>query len=136
MPQQKLKGKDYSSDVILISNKNKLIYQVRVNIYNFWLSGQYGNNISNIFLFHRTFPSKMMRWTWLLCFDLLPLQYTDLTHEIWRGSWSIYFLSETKEILVMMIIMILMILPRLGKKLKTLEECWFILNSLSESSSE
>ena len=24
------------------------------------------------------FPSKMMR------FDLLPLQYTDLTHEIWR----------------------------------------------------
>ena len=25
----------------------------------------------------------MMRCPWILCFDLLPLQYTDLTHEIW-----------------------------------------------------
>ena len=24
-----------------------------------------------------------MRCPWILCFDLLPLQYTDLTHEIW-----------------------------------------------------
>ena len=30
------------------------------------------------------FPSKMMHCPWLLCFDLHPLQYTDLTHEIWR----------------------------------------------------
>ena len=30
------------------------------------------------------FPSKMMRCPWILCFDLLPLQYTDLTHQIWR----------------------------------------------------
>ena len=29
-------------------------------------------------------PSKMMRCPWILCFDLLPLQYTDLTHQIWR----------------------------------------------------
>ena len=29
-------------------------------------------------------PSKMMRCPWILCFDLLPLQYTVLMHEIWR----------------------------------------------------
>ena len=41
---------------------------------------------SNIFFFHPLvlFPEKMMRCPWILCFDLLPLQYTDLTHEIWR----------------------------------------------------
>ena len=83
MSPQKLKGKDYSSDVILQSNKkNKLIYQVRANTYDFWLSGQYGKYNSNIFLFHHLgpFPSKMMRCPWILCFDLLPLQYTDLTY--------------------------------------------------------
>ena len=66
--------------------KNKIIYQVRANKYYFWLSGQYGKYNSNIFLFHPLgpFPSKMMRCPWILCFDLLPLQYTDLTHEIWR----------------------------------------------------
>ena len=31
--------------------KNKLIYQVRANTYDFWLSGQYGKYNSNIFLF-------------------------------------------------------------------------------------
>ena len=30
------------------------------------------------------FPSNMMRSPLILCFDLLPLQYTDLTHQIWR----------------------------------------------------
>ena len=35
--------------------------QVSANTYNFWLSGQYGKYNSNIFLFHRPFPSKMMR---------------------------------------------------------------------------
>ena len=30
------------------------------------------------------FPSKMMHCPWILCFDLLPLQNTDLTHAIWR----------------------------------------------------
>ena len=66
--------------------KNKLIYQVRANTYEFWLSGQYGKYNSNIFLFHPMgpFPSKMMRCPWILCFDLLPLQYTDLTHDTWR----------------------------------------------------
>ena len=68
------------------SKKNKLIYQVRANTYVFWLSGQYGKFNSNIFLFHPLgpFPSKNMRCPWILCFDLLLLQYTDLTHEIWR----------------------------------------------------
>ena len=80
--------------------KDKLIYQVRAKTYDFWLSGQYGKYKSNIFLFHPLgpFPSKMMRCPWILCFDLLPLQYIDLTHEIWRFHgprmpWSIYFLD-------------------------------------------
>ena len=78
------------------STKNKLIYQVRANTYDFWLSGQYGKYNSNIFLFHPLgpFPSKMMRCPWILCFDLLPLQYTDLTHEIWRFLVYIYFLDQ------------------------------------------
>ena len=66
--------------------KNKLIYQVRTNTYDFWLYGQYGKCNSNILLFPPLgpFPSKMMRCPWILCFYLLPLQYTDLTHEIWQ----------------------------------------------------
>ena len=66
--------------------KNKLIYQFRANIYDFWLSGQYGKYNRNIFLFHPLglFSSKVMRCPWILCFDLLSLQYTDLTHEIRR----------------------------------------------------
>ena len=66
--------------------KNKLIYQVRVNstwFLAFWSIWKYN---SNIFLFNPLgpFPSKTMRCPWILCFDLLPLQYTDLTHEILR----------------------------------------------------
>ena len=43
----------------------------------------FGN--SNLFLCHPLgpFPSNMMRCPWILCFDLLPVQYTDLTHQIW-----------------------------------------------------
>ena len=41
--------------------KNKLIYQVRANTNDFWLSGQYGKYNSNIFLLLGPFPSKMMR---------------------------------------------------------------------------
>ena len=61
------------------------------------ISGQYGKYNSNVFLLHPLdpFPSKMMRCPWILCFDLLPLQYTDLTHEKWWFlvffiSWSSY----------------------------------------------
>ena len=77
--------------------KNKLIYQVRVNTYDFWLSGQYGKYNSNIFLFHPLglFPSKMMCCPWILCIDLLPLQYTDLTHEIWRFLVYIFLVVAT-----------------------------------------
>ena len=52
----------------------------------FWLSGKYGKYNRNIFLFHPLgpFPSKMMLCPWILCFNLLTLQYTDLTHQIWR----------------------------------------------------
>ena len=60
--------------------------QKLANTYDFWLSGLNGKYNRNIFLFNPLgpFPSKMMRCPWILCFDLLPLQYTDLTHEIWR----------------------------------------------------
>ena len=76
--------------------KNKSKYQVRPNTYDFRLSGQYGKYNINIFLFHPLGPflSKMLHYPWILCFDLLPLQYT-----YWRirygGSWSIYFLITT-----------------------------------------
>jgi len=61
VPPQKLKGKGYSSGYYS-PTKNKLIYQVRTNAYDFWLSGQYGKYNSNIFLFLPLgpFPSKMM----------------------------------------------------------------------------
>ena len=53
---------------------------------DFWLFGQYRKYNSNIFLCHPLgpFPSKMMRCPLILCFDLFPLQHTDLTHELWR----------------------------------------------------
>ena len=80
--------------------KNKLIYQVGANTYDFWLSGQYGkyNSSCNIFFFRHLgpFPSKMMRCHWILCFDLLPLQYSDLTHEIWR--FLVYIFLERGKV--------------------------------------
>ena len=45
----KLNGKDYSSDVILQSNKKQVnISNYRTNTYDFWLSGQYGKCNSTI----------------------------------------------------------------------------------------
>ena len=60
----------------------------RANTYDFWLFGQYGRYNGNIFLFHPLgpFPSEMIYCPWILCFDLLPLQYTDLTHQILNTS--------------------------------------------------
>ena len=82
------------------TKKNKLTYIKLERILDFWLSGQYGKYNSNIFLFTGPFPSKMMRCPWILCFDLLPLQYTDLTHEmVVPGlyiSWTL--LTEAEEI--------------------------------------
>ena len=49
MPPQKLKGKDYSSDVILQSNKKQVNNQARANTYDFWLSGHYGKYNKNIY---------------------------------------------------------------------------------------
>ena len=73
--------------------KNDLIYQVSAN--DFWISGQYGKYNSNKFLFHPLgpFPSKMMRCPWILCFGLLPLQYTDLTQRWVLENFSISFFS-------------------------------------------
>ena len=79
------------------------LYQVRANTSDFWLSGQYGKYNSYVFFYSAPwalFPSKMLRCPWILCFDLLSLQYTDLTHQIWRFlvyisclrySWKIIF---------------------------------------------
>ena len=46
----------------LLYTKNKLLYQVRANTFDFCLSGQYGKYNSNICLFHPLgpLPSKMM----------------------------------------------------------------------------
>jgi len=56
------KGLNLWCDITIYTpTKNKLIYQIRANTYDFWLSGQYGKYISNIFLLHplSPFPSKM-----------------------------------------------------------------------------
>jgi len=87
VPPKKLMRKDLKALMWYYSpTKSKLIYQVRANTYDFWLSGRYRKYNSIIFLFNPlgSFPSKMMRCPWILCFDLLPLQYTDLAHQIWR----------------------------------------------------
>ena len=47
---QKLKGKEYSSDVYYSPTINKLIYKLRANTYDFWLSGQNGKYNSNILI--------------------------------------------------------------------------------------
>ena len=80
--------------------KNKLIYQVRANTYNFWLSGQYGKYNSNIFLFHPLGPFLSKKW----CADLLPLQYTVLTHEIWRFLVYIFLASYNHNFLLSLVI--------------------------------
>ena len=48
---------------------------------------------------YSTLWTKMMRCPWILCFNLLPLQYTDLKHIRYGGSWSIYFLIPLKFLL-------------------------------------
>ena len=75
--------------------KNKLIYQVRANINDFWLSGQYGKYKSNIFLFHPlgSFPSKMMRCVAPEFFVLISSHCSTQRTQNWRiiyvGFWSI-----------------------------------------------
>ena len=68
------------------------VYQVRANTYDFWLFGQYGKYNGNIFLFQPLgpFPSEMIHCPLILCFDLLPLQYTDLTHQIQILNTSVW----------------------------------------------
>ena len=65
---------------ITVQQKNKYLYQYikleGILIFGFW----------SILKIHPLGPflSKKMRCPWILCFDLLQLQYTDLTHQIWR----------------------------------------------------
>ena len=45
------------------------------------------------------FPLKIMGCPLILCFDLLPLQYTDLTHQIWRFLLYIFLgLHSTQKL--------------------------------------
>ena len=87
--------------------KNKLIYQVRANTFDFWLSGQYGKYNSNIFFIPPLgpFSLKMMHCPRILCFDLLSLQYTDLTYEIWRVLVYIFiaFIYLSRDILFLVV---------------------------------
>ena len=71
------------------SNKNKL-HQVRANTMIFGFLVNMENKIAIYFLppLFGLFPPKMMRCPWILSFDLLPLQYTDLTVPGLYISWS------------------------------------------------
>ena len=87
-----------------IPTKNKLIYQVRANSYYFFSLLAIWKIQSNIFLFHPLgpFPSKMMGCPWILCFDFLPLQYIDLTHQIWRVLVYIFLALGCRNSLVVL----------------------------------
>ena len=67
-----------------------IIYQVRANTYDFWLSDQFGKYNSNIFLFPLGLYLKNAPEFFVL------ISYHCST-QIWRmrygGSWSIYFLG-------------------------------------------
>ena len=86
------KGPEFWCDITVQQKTSKYIKLERILM--ILLSGQYGKYNSIILLFPPLgpFPLKMMRCPWILCFDHLPLQYTDLTHEIWR---FLYFLCKT-----------------------------------------
>ena len=77
--------------------KNKLIYQVRANTYNFWLSGQYGKYNSNIFLFHPLGPFLSKKWC--AAPEFFVWISSHCSTQIWLmsygSSWSIYFLLLT-----------------------------------------
>ena len=74
--------------------KNKLIFQVRANTYEFWLSGQYGKYNSNIIPPLGPFSLKK----WCVAPEFFVLISSHCSAQIWRmrygGSWSIYFLVE------------------------------------------
>ena len=101
-----IQGKGLKLWCNIIVQQKKLMYQVRANTYDCWLSDRYGKYNSNIFLFHPLdpFPSKMMRCPWIL-----PLQFTDLTHQIWRflvyiflGLWIQYDNSHLGQLLLIL----------------------------------
>ena len=76
--------------------KNKLIYKVRTNTYDFWHSGQYGKYNSNIFLFHPLGPLMFCGAP-----EFLALISSHCSTQIGRisygDSWSIYFLGVTSR---------------------------------------
>ena len=80
--------------------KNKLIYQFRANIYDFWLSGQYGKYNRNIFLFHPLGPFPLFPQKWCVAPEFFVLISSHCSTQIWRirygGSWPLYFLEKRK----------------------------------------
>ena len=96
VPPQKLKGKDYNSDVILKSNNSKkLIYQVRANTYDFWLSSHYMEN--TIAIYSYSTPWALFPQKWCFAPEFFVLISSHCSTQIWRmrngGSWFIYFLN-------------------------------------------
>ena len=71
--------------------KNQLIYQVRGNTYDFWLSGQYWKYFYSI-------PCALFPQKWCAPSEFFVL-ISHCSTQIWRirygGSWSIYFLHYT-----------------------------------------
>jgi len=77
--------------------KNKLIYQVRANTYDFWLSCLYGKYNSNIFLFH-PLPWGLIPQKWWVAPELFVLISSPYSTQIWRirygGSWGVYIFLD------------------------------------------
>ena len=78
------------------STKNKIIYQVRANTYDFWLSGQYEK--SNILL---STPGALFPQKWCVAREFFVSISSQCSTQIWRmrygGPWPIYLLVLTKR---------------------------------------
>ena len=68
--------------------KNKLIYQVRANTYDFWLSGQYGK-----YKYFYSTPWALFLQKWCVAPEFFVLISSHCGTQIWRirygGSWRI-----------------------------------------------
>jgi len=78
------------------STKNKIIYQVRANTYDFWLSGQYEQ--SNILL---STPGALFPQKWCVAREFFVSISSQCSTQIWRmrygGPCPIYLLVLTKR---------------------------------------
>ena len=78
-------GLQLRCDITVQQKTSKYIKLERIHmIFGFLVNMENSIAIYSYFTPWALFPQKIMRCPWILCFDLLSLQYTDLTHEIWR----------------------------------------------------